>query len=53
MRVPGVGPEIFCAGSDTMHELEGFWLFDAGPDELAATRGHWTGNDYDLHPSVG
>ena len=53
VRVPGVGPEIFCAGSATMHELEGFWLFDAGADGLAATRGHWTGDDYDLHPSEG
>ncbi len=53
VRVPNVGPEIFCAGSATMHELEGFWILETEPASLQATRGHWTGDDYDLHVSVG
>jgi 3',5'-cyclic AMP phosphodiesterase CpdA len=47
-RLPGVGPEIFCAGSATMHELEGFWLFDLERGHLTARRGLWTGSGYEL-----
>jgi len=48
-RMTGVGPEVFCAGSATMHELEGFWLFDLARGHLTARRGVWTGSAYELH----
>jgi len=48
VRMTGVGPEIFCAGSATMHELEGFWLFDLERGQLTARRGVWKGSGYEL-----
>jgi 3',5'-cyclic AMP phosphodiesterase CpdA len=48
VRVPGVQPEIFCAGSATMHELEGFWMFDVEGGTIAARRGRWTGHAYQV-----
>jgi len=54
VRLPGLRPEIFCAGSATMHELEGFWLFDVRDGELTARRGKWTGNGYEVEsPGTG
>jgi 3',5'-cyclic AMP phosphodiesterase CpdA len=49
-RIPGVGAEVFCAGSATMHELEGFWLFDLEDAGVTARRGHWTGDGYEVVP---
>lgn len=49
-RIPGVGAEVFCAGSATMHELEGFWLFDVEDAGIAARRGRWTEDGYELVP---
>ena len=51
VRIPGVGPEIFCAGSATMHELEGFWLLDVEQGRLSARRGRWTGDGYVVESS--
>ncbi|NNK48120.1 MAG: metallophosphoesterase [Gemmatimonadetes bacterium] len=48
VRLPDVGPEIFCAGSATMHELEGFWMYDVNGGSLSARRGRWTGGGYQL-----
>lgn len=50
VRLPGIGPEIFCAGSATMHELEGFWMFDVEGHRIRAHRGRWTGSDYQMDP---
>jgi 3',5'-cyclic AMP phosphodiesterase CpdA len=48
VRLPGVRPEIFCAGSATMHELEGFWMFDLEEGRIEARQGRWTGSGYAL-----
>jgi 3',5'-cyclic AMP phosphodiesterase CpdA len=48
VRLPGLEPEVFCAGSATMHELEGFWLFDVRNREITATRGRWVEDRYRL-----
>jgi 3',5'-cyclic AMP phosphodiesterase CpdA len=48
VQIPGIGPEIFCAGSATMHELEGFWMFDLERGGLSARRGRWTGHGYEV-----
>lgn len=48
VRLPEIGPEVFCAGSATMHELEGFWLYDVEGGRLSAHRGSWTGNGYEV-----
>jgi 3',5'-cyclic AMP phosphodiesterase CpdA len=47
-RIPGVGAEVFCAGSATMHELEGFWLFDLEDAGVSARRGRWTEHGYEI-----
>jgi len=38
----------FCAGSATMHELEGFWMYDVDGGSIAARRGRWTGSGYEV-----
>lgn len=48
VRIPAIGPEIFCAGSATMHELEGFWMYDVEGGSIAARRGRWTGSGYEV-----
>ncbi len=48
VQIPGIGPEIFCAGSATMHELEGFWMFDLERGGLSARRGRWNGHGYEV-----
>ena len=50
VRLPAIGPEVFCAGSATMHELEGFWMFDVAGGTIAARRGRWTGHGYEVEP---
>jgi len=52
VRLPGIGPEVFCAGSATMHELEGFWLYDVDSDGMSARRGLWSGHGYELEPAA-
>lgn len=49
VRVPGVAPELFCAGSTTEAGHEGFWLYEVGPDgELEATPGGFRDGRYVL-----
>jgi len=48
VRVPGVAPPIFCAGSATMAGREGFWLFDVDATSARATAGRWNGSNYEL-----
>lgn len=48
VRLPAIGPEVFCAGSATMHELEGFWLFDVERNRVRARRGNWNGSRYEV-----
>jgi len=48
VQIPGIGPEIFCAGSATMHELEGFWMFDIDRGGLSARRGRWNEHGYEV-----
>ncbi len=48
VRVPGVRPGIFGAGSTTQDLREGLWLFDVGPDGMRASRGAWDGHRYVL-----
>jgi 3',5'-cyclic AMP phosphodiesterase CpdA len=52
VRLPGVGPEVFCAGSATMHELEGFWMFDFDGGRIGARQGRWTGSGYALEAAT-
>jgi 3',5'-cyclic AMP phosphodiesterase CpdA len=52
VRLPAIGPEVFCAGSATMHELEGFWMFDVEGGTIAARRGRWAGNGYEVGARV-
>jgi len=49
-RLPAIEPEIFCAGSATMHELEGFWMYDVEDGHLTAHRGSWTRDGYEVEP---
>lgn len=46
VRIPDVGPEIFCAGSATLEGREGFWLLDIEGGAVTARRGRWTGEKY-------
>lgn len=48
VKLPGVRPEVFCAGSATMHELEGFWILDVLDGSLSARPGRWTGHGYEI-----
>lgn len=51
VRLPAIGPEVFCAGSATMHELEGFWMYEVEDGRLSARRGRWTGHGYEVDPA--
>jgi 3',5'-cyclic AMP phosphodiesterase CpdA len=46
LRVPGVNPSIFNAGSATYAGREGIWLFEVTADGLRAFPGRWTGEGY-------
>lgn len=48
VKVPKVGPEIFCAGSATVNDRAGIWVFDTSGRDVTATRGHWDGSRYVL-----
>jgi 3',5'-cyclic AMP phosphodiesterase CpdA len=51
VRVPGVRPELFCAGSTTEAGHEGFWLFELDEGgQLRATPGGYRGGRYVLLP---
>lgn len=48
VRVPGVRPTLFGAGSTTQDLREGLWLFDVGSSGMRASRGGWDGERYVL-----
>jgi hypothetical protein len=48
LRVPGIGPAIFGAGSTTHDLREGLWLFDVSDVGIRAVRGRWDGLRYVL-----
>jgi 3',5'-cyclic AMP phosphodiesterase CpdA len=48
VRVPGVKPSLFGAGSTTQDHREGLWLFDLSATEVRAVRGGWDGQGYVL-----
>jgi 3',5'-cyclic AMP phosphodiesterase CpdA len=50
VRVPGIRPPLFGAGSTTHDLREGLWLFDVGSASIRATRGGWDGHRYVLTP---
>jgi 3',5'-cyclic AMP phosphodiesterase CpdA len=48
LRVPGVSPQVFGAGSTTQDMREGLWLFDIDSEGMRAVRGAWDGERYVL-----
>ena len=52
VRVEGVKPPIFCAGSATKAGYEGLWLFDFVGGRVCATPGVWRDGGYALDPSA-
>jgi len=48
VRIEGVGPTLFCAGSATMDRREGIWVFETDGAAVRATPGSWTGHEYTL-----
>jgi 3',5'-cyclic AMP phosphodiesterase CpdA len=44
-------PWIFCAGSTTQRDREGFWLYEIAPDRMQAIPGAYHGGRYQLTPS--
>ena len=48
VRVPKTGQSIFCAGSATIHNHEGFWLFEVDHEGMRATKGGWQNGRYHL-----
>jgi 3',5'-cyclic AMP phosphodiesterase CpdA len=51
VRVPGVRPPLFCAGSATLDGKEGLWVFDVSAESVRATPGRWDGERYVLDPA--
>jgi 3',5'-cyclic AMP phosphodiesterase CpdA len=50
VKVPGLKPRLYNAGSTTCAGREGLWLFDVSEREARATRGRWSGDRYVLDP---
>ncbi|MFV1958549.1 MAG: metallophosphoesterase [Planctomycetota bacterium] len=46
VRVEGVKPRLFCAGSATKRGVEGLWVFDVEGGRCRATPGRWAGDQY-------
>lgn len=46
VRIDGVKPRIFCAGSATKEGAEGLWVFDVEAGRARATPGRWDGDRY-------
>jgi 3',5'-cyclic AMP phosphodiesterase CpdA len=46
VRVPDVGPEVFCAGSATINDRAGFWMFDVDGRNVTARKGSWDGKRF-------
>lgn len=41
LRLPGLAPAIYCAGSATIEGREGLWVYDIHETRLYARRGSW------------
>ena len=50
VELPGLNPQIFCAGSVSQNGREGLWLFEVGGGSARATPGQWAGEKYELEP---
>jgi len=50
VKIDGVAPAIFCAGSATMARRESVWVFDVDEGKARATPGRWNGTGYELLP---
>ena len=48
VRVEGVKPPVFCAGSATKAGVEGLWMFDVEHGRVRATPGAWATDRYVL-----
>ena len=48
VRIEGVKPRLFCAGSTTKKDVEGLWVFDVEAGRARATPGRWAENRYVL-----
>jgi hypothetical protein len=48
VKLPGVRPTIFGAGSTTQEEREGLWVFEVGAAAMRAVRGRWEADRYVL-----
>ncbi|MFK7989368.1 MAG: metallophosphoesterase [Sandaracinaceae bacterium] len=48
VRVPGVGPTLFGAGSTTQEHREGLWVFDIDGETASARQGRWSDDRYVL-----
>ena len=51
VRIEGVQPRLFCAGSATKRGVEGLWVFDVQAGRARATPGRWAGDRYVLEPA--
>jgi 3',5'-cyclic AMP phosphodiesterase CpdA len=52
VRIEGVRPPLFCAGSSTKAGREGLWVFDIDADRGLATPGHFSNDAYVLEPAA-
>lgn len=48
LKLPGLNPALYDAGSVTMRDREGFWVFDIEGEKVRATPGHRSGGRYEL-----
>ncbi len=48
VRLPGVRPALFGAGSTTQDRREGLWVFEIDAEGMRAVRGAWDGSRYVL-----
>jgi 3',5'-cyclic AMP phosphodiesterase CpdA len=51
VRIEGVKPRLFCAGSATKRDVEGLWVFDVEAGRARATPGRWVDGRYVLEPA--
>ncbi len=49
LKYLGVDAKLFCAGSATMENREGFWLFDVKNRKIDATRGFYKSGKYSIN----
>ena len=48
LRIEGIRPPVYCAGSSTMAGHEGLWVFDIDGQAMSARPGRWDGERYVL-----